>query len=74
MSSYPKNNGFKPGTWKALVDAGRMSASFVCPKCGAINPLTKYAIACDGSLSPKFSCVNLDFTDDVNLEGWIFGI
>lgn len=75
MAGYPKNNGHKPGTWKSLVDSGKMSASFTCPKCGKVGLLVDHQIGKDGVVTPSVMCLtdNCDFHEDITLEGWLFG-
>ena len=72
MAAYPRNNGNKPGTWKPMVDAGIMSATFVCPKCGKITPLTGSIIDGGGAVNPDFVCPSFDFRESIVLEGWPF--
>ena len=72
---YPRNNGYTPGSWKPLVNAGRMSASFACPVCQKIALLFEYQIGRYGIgiVTPEFICPNgCGFHDNLALEGWFY--
>jgi predicted RNA-binding Zn-ribbon protein involved in translation (DUF1610 family) len=74
LGRYLRNNGQKPGTWKPLIDAGRVSATFACPKCGEIIFLTDHQIEEGGIITPLVICrtEGCGFHENIILEGWIF--
>jgi len=73
MASYLRNNGHTPGSWKPLVDSGKMSASFACPKCGKVGLLIDHEISKEGVVTPSVVCITGDFHENITLEGWLFG-
>jgi predicted RNA-binding Zn-ribbon protein involved in translation (DUF1610 family) len=74
MASYLRNNGHAPGSWKPLVDSGKMSASFACPKCGKVELLTNHQIGKGGVVTPSVVCQTegCNFHENIILEGWLF--
>lgn len=73
FAAYPRNDAHKPGSWMPLKTPDGMSATFCCPKCGALGQLTSHEIGENGQVTPSVVCVNepdCSFHEYIRLDGW----
>ena len=59
------------GSWKPfmLTEPMRMSASFICPSCGAHAILEDHEIRVGGVVDPSVAC-ECGWHESVTLDGW----